>query len=206
MSRLVELESRIEELESMLEYAVDAGWADGLVRALVDVAEGRKHHQEIARRALEKAGLWPASQLTWWDGSEVAAASGGTLLDTFSLSHGLIIRPPWVARILDGHKTWEIRGTNTQIRGPIALIPSGSGCIVGVVQLVDVRRLSLDEFRTGALHHAIQDADQRPLPYPACYAWVLQNPVRLPQPTAYTHPRGAVRWVRFQPPLAVTTT
>lgn len=127
-------------------------------------------------------------------------------MDTLTLTHGLIIRPPWVERILDGQKTWEIRGTNTQIRGPIALIPSGSGRIVGVVQLVAVRRLSLDAFRAGVLFHAIQDVAQRPLPYPTCYAWVFDDPRRLPQSIPYTHPRGAVRWVRFRPPLAVTTT
>ncbi len=135
--------------------------------------------------------------------SQRDAASGGRLLDTLSLTHGLIIRPPWVDRILDGQKTWEIRGTNTQTRGPIALIQSSLGRIVGVVQLVDVRRLTIDEFRDGAEHHAIRDAVQRPLPYPTCYAWVFQDPIRLPQPIAYTHPRGAVRWVRFRPPLAV---
>lgn len=67
--------------------------------------------------------------------------------DTLALLHGLIIRQPWLDRILDGQKTWEIRGTNTQIRGPIGLIQ---------------------------------------------------------QSIAYTHPWGAVRWVRFRPPLAVT--
>lgn len=58
-----QLITRVTELESILDYAVDAGWADGLVRALEDVAQGRRNPQEIARRALERAGLWPPSQL-----------------------------------------------------------------------------------------------------------------------------------------------
>lgn len=69
LSREQELE---QELESLHEYAVDAGWADILVRALVDIAEGRKHPQELAVRALQKAGLWPPSQLNFWDGSEAS--------------------------------------------------------------------------------------------------------------------------------------
>lgn len=59
-----------QELESLLEHAVDAGWADILVRALVDIAEGRTHPQERAVRALQQAGMWPPSQLQFWDGSE----------------------------------------------------------------------------------------------------------------------------------------
>jgi hypothetical protein len=40
---------------------------------------------------------------------------------------GLIVKSPWIELILEGKKTWEIRGSNTKIRGPIALIKSGSG-------------------------------------------------------------------------------
>ena len=38
----------------------------------------------------------------------------------------LIIRQPWLGLILSGKKTWEIRGSRTNKRGPIALIESGS--------------------------------------------------------------------------------
>lgn len=125
-------------------------------------------------------------------------------LDTLALSHGLIIRQPWLDRILDGQKAWEIRGTNTQIRGSIGLIQSGSGRVVGVVQLVDVQRLSSEAFHASVAHHTITDWAPQSLPYPTCYAWVVEDPIRLPEPIAYTHPRGAMRWVRFRPPLAVT--
>ena len=43
---------------------------------------------------------------------------------------GLISKSPHVENILSGKKTWEIRGSNTRIRGEIALIKSGSGTIV----------------------------------------------------------------------------
>lgn len=55
-----------DEWQSLLDYAVDAGWADQLVRALERIAMGRTNPQEIAIRALQKAGLWPPSQLQWW--------------------------------------------------------------------------------------------------------------------------------------------
>jgi hypothetical protein len=51
---------------------------------------------------------------------------------------GLLIRSPWIEEILRGRKTWEIRGSNTNIRGRIGLIRSGSGLVVGTCDLVDV--------------------------------------------------------------------
>ena len=108
---------------------------------------------------------------------------------------GLIIRSPWIEQILDGSKTWEIRGRSTTRRGPIALIRSGSGCVVGLVDLVDCLALSPDDYRQAASCHRIPLTVDGVLPYPRCYAWVLAHPRRLPIPRPYTHPRGAVIWV-----------
>ncbi len=41
------------------------------------------------------------------------------------IDRGLLIKSPWVEDILQGRKTWEIRGLITHIRGKIALIRSG---------------------------------------------------------------------------------
>jgi hypothetical protein len=50
--------------------------------------------------------------------------------------------------ILDGEKTWEIRGSRTSVRGQVALIASGSGTVVGVCDLVDcIGPLTAEEFR-----------------------------------------------------------
>jgi hypothetical protein len=54
------------------------------------------------------------------------------------IGRGLLIRDPYVSWILDGRKTWEIRGAATAIRGRIALIKAGSGTVVGTCELVDV--------------------------------------------------------------------
>ena len=35
---------------------------------------------------------------------------------------GLLIKQPWIDLILDGAKTWELRGSRPSIRGPFALI------------------------------------------------------------------------------------
>lgn len=108
---------------------------------------------------------------------------------------GLIIRSPWIEQILDGSKTWEIRGRATARRGPIALIRSGSGCVVGLVDLKDCLALSPDDYRRAERFHRIPLSVHDALPYPRCYAWVLAHPRRLLTPQPYVHPRGAVIWV-----------
>jgi hypothetical protein len=42
---------------------------------------------------------------------------------------GLLIRAPWIDKILDGSKSWEIRGSQTSKSGRIALIESGTGTV-----------------------------------------------------------------------------
>jgi hypothetical protein len=51
---------------------------------------------------------------------------------------GLLIRSPYIDWILDGSKSWEIRGSATRKRGRIALVQSGTGTVVGSADLVDV--------------------------------------------------------------------
>ncbi len=79
-----------DELQSLLEHAVDAGWADQLVRALELIADGRKHPQEIAIRALQKAGLWPPRQLQWWDGAGSGDNDARTNPDPRFVGSGLL--------------------------------------------------------------------------------------------------------------------
>lgn len=111
--------------------------------------------------------------------------------------NGLLIRAPWVDLILDGHKSWEIRGSNTSIRGEIALIRSGSGLILGTVQLVDSLKLDLDTYRESGALHRVPPHKCQALPYTNTHAWVLRDPVRWPEPRPYKHPSGAVIWVKL---------
>jgi ASCH domain-containing protein len=57
---------------------------------------------------------------------------------TESITHGLLILKEPLDKILAGTKTWEIRGEATARRGPIALIESKSGHVVGTCDIVDV--------------------------------------------------------------------
>ena len=113
------------------------------------------------------------------------------------LTRGLILRPVWLDRILAGTKTWEIRGTNTAIRGPIGLIASGSGTIIGLVDLIGTEFLTPAAYLAGFPHHAIPCRPDQPLPYLYTWAWHVARPWRFPTPIPYHHPQGAVRWVRL---------
>ena len=108
---------------------------------------------------------------------------------------GLIIKQPWIDLILDGKKTWEVRGSNTKIRGQIELIQSGSGLVVGECEIIDCKELSLKEYQNGFDKHQIMSATV--LPYKKTYAWVVANARRYEIPRRYKHPNGAIIWVNL---------
>ena len=68
----------------------------------------------------------------------MAALIGDADAGVTKLTHGLLILKEPLDKILAGIKTWEIRGKATARRGPIALIESKSGRVVGTCDLVDV--------------------------------------------------------------------
>jgi hypothetical protein len=114
-----------------------------------------------------------------------------------SITRGLLIRKDWLDQILAGTKTWEIRGKATALRGPIALIQSKSGHVVGTCELVEVvGPLSLADLQKNAKRTGFRPTE---LYYRTTYAWVMRNSRRLPEPIPYRHPPGAVIWVRLEP-------
>lgn len=113
-----------------------------------------------------------------------------------SITHGLLILKEPLDKILAGTKTWEIRGKPTARRGPIALIESKSGNVVGTCDIVDVfGPLTLAELRRNARRTGFRPKE---LGYATTYAWVMHNARRLPEPVPYRHPPGAVIWVRLE--------
>lgn len=120
------------------------------------------------------------------------------------LSRGLIIKAPYVNWIMDGRKTWELRSSHTQVRGPIALIEQGTGTVVAVARLVDSKGpLTAADMAANVHHHAVTPERQH-LPELQKYkhAWVLADIKRLPRPVPYVHPSGAVKWVTLAPAVA----
>jgi hypothetical protein len=113
---------------------------------------------------------------------------------------GLMIRDPYASQILNGEKVWEIRGRPTQIRGPVVIVKSGTGRAFGTANLVRVLGpLEVDDLKNAPeLPRSERDEIARSgLPYPKTYAYVFSNPQWFEKPVPYSHPSGAVTWVRL---------
>lgn len=113
------------------------------------------------------------------------------------INKGLIIKSPWIDRILSGEKIWEIRGSATKIRGRIGLIKSGSSTIIGEVSIIDCLELDLKTYKASQGKHRI-DLGLDVLPYKKTFAWVLNNPIVYETPIKYSHPNGAIIWVKLK--------
>jgi len=115
-----------------------------------------------------------------------------------SVDRCLIIKKKWLDMILSGQKTWEIRGSNTNIRGKIGLIESGSGLIVGQCNLIDSFSLEdklIDGSKECFNRHRVENWKEV-VKYKDPHAWVLELAKRYKKPCPYVHPKGAVIWVR----------
>ena len=113
---------------------------------------------------------------------------------------GLLVRDPYASQLLDGEKIWEIRGRPTQIRGPVAIVKSGTGRVFGTVNLARVLGpLQLDDLTSAPELPAAErdEFENQGLPYGKTYAYVFTNPRWFDRPVPYSHPSGAVTWVRL---------
>jgi hypothetical protein len=116
------------------------------------------------------------------------------------MMRALLIRRPWIDKILNGEKTWEIRGSRTSVQGQIGLIASRSGTVIGVCDLVEcVGPLTADKFRKNAEKAGMRPSEATLGYYRQTYAWVLEKPRMLKRPVPYQHPSGAVIWVKLDP-------
>ena len=108
----------------------------------------------------------------------------------------LLIRHPHIDKILDGKKTWEIRGSRTLVRETIGLVASGSGTVIGVCDVNDcVGPLTPEQFRKNAKRAGMRPSEAELGYYRQTYAWVLEKPRLLKKPVPYEHPPGAIIWV-----------
>ena len=63
----------------------------------------------------------------------------------------LVLRPEWAAKILNGSKTMELRGTATTKRCNVAIAVAGTGKLVGQVRITDSVLLARRNPQTGML-------------------------------------------------------
>jgi hypothetical protein len=109
---------------------------------------------------------------------------------------GLLIKQPYIDWILEGEKTWEVRGSNTKIRGKIKLIQSGSGLIVGECEIIDSIALTQDLFeKSKNKHHSTLSFEE--ISYKNPYAWEIKNAKRYEKSIPYIHQQGAIIWVNL---------
>ena len=108
----------------------------------------------------------------------------------------LVIREPWLAKILAGEKTWDLRDRNARRRGLIGLIRAGSGQVIGVAHLTETHGpFTLNQLADQYEHHRVPQSDFDPR---WKFAWELKDAVVLSHPVSYSHGNGPVTWVRLQ--------
>lgn len=124
------------------------------------------------------------------------------------IDKGLVIADPWISHILQGRKLWEMRSTRTSQRGLIGLIRKGSGHVWGVARIIDCRSPLTPE-------QMLATEDKHRIPAQMIHSgkvakwntpWVLADVRPLASPVPYTHPNGAVTWVRLEPTVSEAIT
>tara|TARA_Y100001934_G_scaffold164449_1_gene195863 strand:+ start:1146 stop:1619 length:474 start_codon:yes stop_codon:yes gene_type:complete len=118
-------------------------------------------------------------------------------------TRGLTIKQPHIGRILNDEKIWELRSRNTNIRGPIALIQSGTGLVSGFAEIIDCKKglTAQDLFNSYSKHRCLEQDIQAAIDkgqWKWNNAWILDNVISLEEPVPYTHNSGAVIWISFR--------
>lgn len=110
----------------------------------------------------------------------------------------LIIKKKYLDLILEGKKTWELRGSKTHKKGKIAFIESGSGQVIGTGELVDCHGPLSKEDLISNFNKTQYDPNNTQIKYKNTYAWEIKNAKRLDTPIDYKHPQGAIIWVKVE--------
>jgi hypothetical protein len=114
------------------------------------------------------------------------------------ITKALIIDEPWISRIIHGEKGWEMRSTNSRIRGPIGLIRKGSLQVVGIANFNNVLGpYDNEQLIENSHHHTIPNERFNAPDYKWRYAWELLDAKPLSHPVSYQHKNGAVIWVEL---------
>lgn len=114
------------------------------------------------------------------------------------IDSGLVIAPEWVAKILAGEKTWEIRSKTNSRVGRIALAKKG-GPLVATCTIAKSIPLRAEEFAMYFPKHQVSPKElwefygDRDV-----FAWPLSDVRPLDPPIKYQHPGGG-SWVKLSP-------
>lgn len=116
---------------------------------------------------------------------------------------GFIIKKEWLDLIVSGKKTLEIRGHSTQkLNQPIYLLESGTRRVRAICSITS--SALLDEYNWEKLKQEhcvdITFAELNRI-YRKAYGWKLTNIEPIEDIWHYTHPKGAVIWVKDVQPI-----
>lgn len=155
---------------------------------------------ELARMYAELTGKLPTDQevlevgqVSPVDSERTRQSSRLKAMGGLRTLSAIPIRQPYIDWILDGSKSWEIRSKRTKKTGPVALIQSGSGTVVGIARLVNVIELTSGIARANAKLIHVSRAEAANMG--GLYAWVLEDAIKFKEPVRYHHRPGAVTWV-----------
>ena len=108
----------------------------------------------------------------------------------------LVVKNQWLELILSKQKMWEIRDAHTKQRGKVHLALSGAGgLIVGQCHITDSVAIDKDILGKTFAKHRIQDLSI--VKYRRPNAWVMSKVRRYQKPFVYSHPQGAIKWVKL---------
>ena len=114
------------------------------------------------------------------------------------ITKALIIDEPWLTKILNGDKDWEMRSTLSKFRGVFGLIRKGSGQVIGIANLKGISGPYNNAELAHHFNHHQVGCDLTSSPdYKWRHAWELSDIKKLAQPVPYVHKNGAVTWVEL---------
>ena len=110
------------------------------------------------------------------------------------IQKALIVKKVWLDKIFDDGKIWEMRTNRTKVTGRVGLIESGSGLIIGEVEIIGCSEKEISKDKDFIKYHKVEDLD---LLDKWKWAWFLSDAKRYDKPVPYKHPIGAVIWVNL---------
>lgn len=127
-------------------------------------------------------------------------------------TRALCVDPWYCSQILNGTKTWELRGQNTRCRSRVAIAARGTGQLWGEVTIessqlvahkdddglhcpVPGNEAAFPGLAERFANHRVRDLSV--LPYATLWAWGLASAVWYETPKSYNHPRGPISWIRL---------
>ena len=118
---------------------------------------------------------------------------------TTELDTALILKPQWAALLLSeaDPKTWEIRGSNTKVRGRVGILPSGTSALDGEAELIGSVPLTKEMWEANMDKHKTQSWEQVAGRYKRPHVWVFTNGKKYNSPVVIQRKNGQVIWAKF---------